>query len=117
MPVAIGHGFIGMVCEARVSNVFVWLWTLENMGAILAKANGSTFQEISKGNFGPLPLVLPSAALMAAFDAVVLPIYRRMVNNEKENLALAQTRDILLPKLMSGEIRLREADQIAGDVL
>ena len=117
IPVAIGHGFIGMVCEGRVSNVFAWLWTLENMDAILAKANGSTFQEISKGNFRPLPLVLPSAALMAAFDAAVLPIYRRMVNNEKENLALAQTRDLLLPKLMSGEIRLREADQIAGDVL
>lgn len=87
------------------------------MGAILAKATGSTFQEISKGNFRPLPLALSPTALMAAFDTVVLPIYRRIVNSEKESLALAHTRDLLLPKLMSGEVHLREAEQIAGEVL
>ena len=116
-PMAIGHGFIGMVCEGRVSNVFAWLWTLENMGAILANANGSTFQEISKGNYRPLPIALSSAALMTAFDAAVMPIYQRIVLNEKENRVLSQTRDLLLPKLMSGEVHLREAEQIAGEVL
>jgi type I restriction enzyme S subunit len=117
VPVAINQGFIAMVCDGRISNVFAWLWTLENMGAILAKANGSTFQEISKGNFRSLPLDLPSDALRAAFDAVALPIYRRIEQNEKETRTLAQTRDLLLPKLMSGEIRLREAEKIAEAAL
>ena len=117
IPVAINQGFIAMVCEGRISNVFAWLWTIGNMEAILAKANGSTFQEISKGNFRPLPLVLPSDTIRAAFDAFVLPIYRRIEKNEKESRSLSQTRDLLLPKLMSGEIRLRDAEQIAEEAL
>ena len=117
MPVAINQGFIGMICDGRLSNVFVWLWTLENMGAILSKANGSTFQEISKSNFRPLPVHVPTAGSLEAFDAANLPIYRRIAQNEREARTLAQTRDLLLPKLMSGEIRLRDAEKIAGEAL
>ena len=107
VPVAIDQGFIGMICDKRVSNVFTWLWTLENMNAILAKANGSTFQEISKGNFRPLPVVIPPEPVLQAFDAVAKPLYERIAKNEKECRTLAQTRDLLLPRLMSGEIRIQ----------
>jgi type I restriction enzyme S subunit len=112
VPVAINQGFIGMICDKRLSNVFAWLWTLENMEAILAKANGSTFQEISKGNFRPLPVVLPKGAILEAFDALAKPIYRRIAQNEKESRTLAQTRDLLLPRLMSGELRVAEVEQM-----
>jgi type I restriction enzyme S subunit len=108
VPVAINQGFIAMICDKRLSNVFVWLWTLENMEAILSKANGSTFQEISKGNFRPLPVVLPDAATLAAFDAQAKPLYARIAQNERETRTLAQTRDLLLPRLMSGELRVAE---------
>jgi type I restriction enzyme S subunit len=106
IPVAINQGFIGMICNKRISNVFTWLWTLENMEAILSKANGSTFQEISKGNFRPLPVVMPNAAVLEAFDAMAEPIYQRIAQNEQESRTLAQTRDLLLPRLMSGELRV-----------
>lgn len=108
VPVAINQGFIGMICDIRLSNVFVWLWTLESMDAILSKANGSTFQEISKGNFRSLPVVLPDVASRAAFDAQAKPLYARIAQNEREIRTLAQTRDLLLPRLMSGNIRLTQ---------
>ena len=117
VPVAINQGFIAMICEGCVSNVFVWLWTLENMDAILSKANGSTFQEISKTNFRPLPVHLPRNDLLGAFDANVMPIYQQIVQNEQETRTLSVTRDLLLPKLMSGEIILRDAEKIAGEAL
>lgn len=108
VPVAINQGFIGMICDKRISNVFAWLWTLENMDAILAKANGSTFQEISKGNFRPLPVVVPSEPMLRAFDAIAKPLYDRIAKNERESRTLAQTRDLLLPRLMSGELRVSD---------
>lgn len=108
VPVAINQGFIGMICDRRLSNVFVWLWTLENMDAILSKANGSTFQEISKGNFRPLPVVLPDAATLTAFDAQAKPLYARIAQNERETRTLAQTRELILPRLMSGELRVSQ---------
>jgi type I restriction enzyme S subunit len=116
VPVAINQGFIAMICDKRLSNVFVWLWTLENMEAILSKANGSTFQEISKGNFRPLPVVLPDAATLEAFVAQAKPLYARIAQNERETRTLAQTRDLLLPRLMSGELRMTEAGQILAGV-
>ncbi|MFB2533062.1 restriction endonuclease subunit S [Paracoccus sp. p3-h83] len=116
VPVAINQGFIGMICDKRVSNVFAWLWTLENMAAILAKANGSTFQEISKSNFRPLPVVVPTEAVLRAFDAIAKPLYERIAKNERESRTLAQTRDLLLPRLMLGELRLAEAERLVGEV-
>lgn len=107
VPVAINQGFIGMICDKRVSNVFAWLWTQANMEAILAKANGSTFQEISKSNFRPLPVVVPFEPVLQAFDSIAKPLYERIAKNERESRTLAQTRDLLLPRLMSGEIQLQ----------
>jgi len=116
LPVSINQGFIGMICDKRVSNVFAWLWTLENMEAILAKANGSTFQEISKGNFRPLPVVVSPEPVLRAFDAIATPLYERIAKNERESRTLAQTRDLLLPRLMSGELRVAEAESLASAV-
>ena len=77
------------------------------MEAILQNANGSTFQEISKRNFRPLSVIVPSLKTLKTFDDVVRPIYSRIASNEHESRTLAQTRDLLLPKLMSGEIRVK----------
>jgi len=113
VPVAINQGFIGMICDKRLSNVLSWLWTLENRETILAKANGSTFQEISKGNFRPLLVVVPPEPVLHAFHAIAKPLYERIAKNEHESRTLAQTRDLLLPRLISGQI-LVQPDAIAG---
>jgi type I restriction enzyme S subunit len=108
VPTAINQGFIGMVCERRLSNMFVWLWTKANMEVILQKANGSTFQEISKSNFRPIPVVVPGTAVLGAFEASVRPLWDRLCANVREQEALAATRDLLLPRLMSGELRVHD---------
>ncbi|MEW5704330.1 MAG: restriction endonuclease subunit S [Pseudomonadota bacterium] len=115
IPTAVNQGFIAMVCRKRLSNVFAWLWTQANVETILQKANGSTFQEISKTNFRPIPVTVASPAVLKAFDETVRPLFDRIVANDKENRALAATRDYLLPKLMSGEVRVRQADKLVGE--
>jgi type I restriction enzyme S subunit len=112
VPTAINQGFIGMMCRGRVSNVYVWLWTAANLEAIKQKANGSTFQEISKANFRPLPVVVPSARVLEAFEAMVRPLWERLCANVREQATLATTRDLLLPRLMSGELRVKDAERI-----
>jgi type I restriction enzyme S subunit len=112
IPVAINQGFIAMVCESQLSNIFTWLWTSANMKAILAKANGSTFQEISKASFRPLPVFVPTAHVSEAFDALANPLFSRIVQCERESVTLAAVRDTLLPKLISGELRARDADKM-----
>ena len=106
VPTAVNQGFIAMVCTKRLPNVFVLFWSYENLDYIKDISGGSTFAEISKRAFRPVPVVVPSEPILAAYENLIRPFYEHIVANTKESASLAQTRDLLLPKLISGEIRL-----------
>ncbi|HXQ33467.1 MAG TPA: restriction endonuclease subunit S, partial [Anaerolineales bacterium] len=106
IPVAINQGFIGMLPEEGISNLFILLWAKANQQVILGRANGSTFLEISKSNFRPIQLICPTSTVMKAFDERVRPLYQRIANNERETESLIDIRDSLLPKLISGQIQI-----------
>ena len=110
VPTAINQGFIAMKCDGALPNVFVLPWCRESMDAIVGNANGSTFQEISKSNFRPIPVVVPSEPVLASFTQSADSLYRQMAENERESRSLAQLRDTLLPKLISGELRIPDAE-------
>ena len=111
VPTAINQGFIAMKCDGSLPNVFVLFWCRENMDLILGNANGSTFQEISKSNFRPIPMIVPQDSILNAFRERTEPLYRHIVENERESRTLAQLRDTLLPKLISGELRIADAEK------
>jgi len=117
IPIAVNQGFIAMVCERRLSNIFILLWAKENMDVIIQNANGSTFQEISKRNFRPINVVVASPQVLDNFHQNICPLYQRIVSNEIESRTLAELRDRLLPKLMSGEIRVKDAERLVEEVL
>lgn len=114
---AINQGFIAMNCEGRLSNIYILLWCYQSMEHIKAISGGSTFAEISKKTFRPLPVVIPSQAILQRFDEITQSLYQRIVCNTKGQSTLGLTRDLLLPKLMSGEIRVKGAEKAVGDVL
>jgi hypothetical protein len=117
IPLAINQGYIAMRCNGRVSNWHAYLWAKENINAIVQNANGSTFQEISKANFRPLPFLVGDKDVRDRFNDLVQPMFEQIIANERESRTLAETRDALLPKLMSGEIRVAQAEKLAGDQL
>jgi type I restriction enzyme, S subunit len=106
IPVAINQGFIAMKCNRRASNYFMLHWCQANMPEIHARATGTTFAEISKQNFRPIPIVLPGEKIMDAFTRAVAPLHERVVANEKQASTLMALRDLLLPELLSGSLKL-----------
>ncbi len=106
IPVAINQGFIALKCNDFASNFFMLNWCQTNMAEIKSRATGTTFAEISKQNFRPIPVVLPPIELMAAFTAKAAPLYAQITANLQQSQALANLRDTLLPKLLSGELAL-----------
>ena len=106
VPVAVNQGFIAMICSGSLPNHYVRLWTKQNMEAIKGRANGTTFMEISKSNFRTLPVLVPPQSLLDEFQRQVEPLHRRVVSNLEESRTLAELRDALLPKLLSGELRV-----------
>ena len=107
IPVAINQGFIAIKCTEEVPNYFMLNWLKENMEEIVGRANGTTFLEISKSNFRPMKIVVPPYEKMKIFVEMVDPLYKKIVANLKESLTLASLRDVLLPKLMRGEVRIK----------
>ena len=68
------------------------------------KAQGAAQQNISKEKVGEMPFVLPSMAIQRRFDEVVGPMQSMIRNLQERNRNLRTTRDLLLPKLISGEL-------------
>jgi type I restriction enzyme S subunit len=106
IEVAVNQGFIAMVCDKQLPNYYVRLWTRANMNLIKANANGTTFLEISKSNFRPLPVVVPPKSVLDDFVRRAEPFHQRIASNLRESATLGSLRDTLLPKLLSGEVRV-----------
>jgi type I restriction enzyme, S subunit len=117
VPVAINQGFIGLVCDKGIPNSYIWQWVMQNMDNIKGRANGSTFMEISKAVFRPIDTLLPDDKVLQAFDNVCQPIIQKIAGLVKQSQTLAQTRDALLPKLMSGQLRVKDAQQLVEGLI
>ena len=109
VPTAVNQGFIAMRCERRLPNLYVLCWCRENLVRIRDIAGGSTFPEISKKAFRPISVVVPSEAVLGMYERLGRPLHDQLVVAMKEGATLTALRDTLVPKLISGRIRLTEA--------
>ena len=78
---------------------------------------GTTHQRVSPPSLLEREVLCGKADIFNHFENIAGSLLGPTLTNQAEARTLAQTRDLLLPKLMSGEIRLSEAEQIAGEVL
>lgn len=115
-PTAVNQGFIALRPTLEMPTAVSLFWCKQNMDLIKAHANGSTFQEISKKNFRPLPVVTAGSELTEAFVEIVDPLLALISERTRENRTLNELRDLLLSKLMSGDIRLGEAEERLQEV-
>jgi len=116
MPVAVNQGYIAMPPGGQLPPLYMLFWCRQNMDTIKSHANGSTFMEISKKAFRPLPALVPPAEIITEFQNIAEPLFARLVENEKQAQTLATLRDTLLPRLISGQLRLPEAEAMIEDV-
>lgn len=65
---------------------------------------GAVQPKISQANLRSIPVVIPATEALTEFNALIAPMFDQIRQNTDQNKALAQLRDALLPKLMSGEI-------------
>jgi type I restriction enzyme S subunit len=73
---------------------------------------GTVFGAINKAQFELLKVIAPDDRLLAAFETIATPMDDRIQHNEEEISSLIATRDLLLPRLMSGELRVKDAERI-----
>lgn len=72
---------------------------------------GSILEALNVRNIPKLRLVIPSQKLIEVFEMIVRPLRKKMETNLNESSTLTTIRDALLPKLLSGEIRVNDAER------
>jgi len=115
-PMAVNQGFIAMVCDGALPNWYVLHWVRENMESIVSRANGTTFMEINKRNFRPIPALRPPPEVLNEFVRIVEPLHLLIERHVRESLLIGNLRDMLLPQLLSGAMRLRDAERVVAEV-
>jgi type I restriction enzyme S subunit len=88
----------------------------EAMDALVHGAHGSVFDTITTSNIQSSRIVLPPASILKAFERRVAPLFLRVLNNVNESRVLTSLRDTLLPKLISGELRIDDASRLCARV-
>ncbi len=77
---------------------------------------GASRQAVTKGHIESVPLVIPSRTVLDIFASLVTPIFGAIGNNNSESRSLTLIRDTLLPKLISGELRVKDAEHFVEAV-
>jgi type I restriction enzyme S subunit len=113
----IGRGVAGVRHKTSArSYTYYAMRTLEESFARF-EAEGTVFGSINKSDFHNLALVTPPLNLVNYFESVVGVLDDKIETNESKSCTLAALRDVLLPKLISGELRLKDAERIIGSTV
>ena len=105
-PVKVGPAFLYEIVKR---DAFVRY--LENV------AEGSAYPAVRPERFASATIPLPSVHTLQRFEDAVMPLRCRAHAADQESRTLAQLRDTLLPKLMSGELRVRDAEKAVEEAL
>jgi len=117
LPVAVNQGVIALVPSERLPGLYLWQWLSHNLHEVMTRANGTTFLEVSKTNFRSMPIAVPPEKDLVGWVEIAEPMYRLIFAREIENKELVEVRDTLLPKLLSGELRVRDAEPLVEEVV
>ena len=104
------QGFITCVPSERLPSSYIYFWLHENIDQFLSLSGGATFKELRKSTFRELPILVPSRPEMNRFEECVGPMMTLIKNLLQQNRALLEARDLLLPRLVSGELDVSELD-------
>ena len=102
------QGFITCLPNERVPLNFLLQWLTDNVPKFKLLASGATFKEISRGVFKTIEFLHPSPALVRRFELHVEPMAEQILELQRQATNLRRTRDLLLPRLLSGQVALAE---------
>ena len=105
-PACTNQGFISVVPKLAIARNFFLFHLMNRVDEFESKATGTTFKELSKKAFRELQVLMPTESTLTEFQLLTEPLIEQVTTLKKQTVQLIKARDALLPKLMSGEIRL-----------
>ena len=109
---------INSVVPHESDQTYYWFWVFRDLGDEIkaSGSGGSVLTNLSTGRFSELRVQSSTAELRSAYHLYVGPIFKKILSNIKEMNTLAELRDTLLPKLISGHLQIKDAEQIIRNI-
>ncbi|OSM97701.1 restriction endonuclease subunit S [Lonsdalea populi] len=88
----------------------------DNIEALANLADGGAYPAVRAEVVAATHVVIADAGTIAKFAQCVSPLLEKIAKNERQSHTLAQLRDTLLPRLISGELRVKDAERFQGEI-
>lgn len=105
-PMCMSQTSYGLKARNGVGDEFLRLTVVNAVSGLQQQSYGTIFDTVTTKNLRATQVLLPSQSVLRAFSAQVGPLMKITLSNLKQSRILADARNALLPKLLSGEIRL-----------
>lgn len=96
--------------ESKFSKEYLYLYFKYIRQQLVNLSNGSVFNNLKTDILKGYPTILPDKETLRRFDDIVVPMFLQMQNLTRESHKLADMRNALLPKLMSGKLDVSDVD-------
>ena len=91
--------------------IYLAVTARENIEALASLADGAAYPAVRSDDVIDTPVVVPEAAVIDAFDTAISPVFAAIYDRAEQSRTLTSLRDTLLPKLISGELRIANVEQ------
>jgi type I restriction enzyme S subunit len=109
-PACTNQGFITCIPNERYPLQYMYHWIKLAKPHFELLAVGATFAELTKGTFKRIEILTPPEPIMAEFARIEAPFFKAIENQLRANQKLIETRNKLLPRLMSGKLSVEGLD-------
>ncbi len=112
-PMAMNQSCYALRGSQGFGDYYTYFATKDMIADLKQRTHGSVFDTITRDTFKTVHVISPPRELVSAFEDAVRPSMRQILLNLRQCQALASTRDLLLPKLLSGKLRVGQAETVA----
>ena len=116
VPMAMNQTCYGIRGADGYPDLFTYWNVRTAVDELQMRTHGTIFDTITRQTFTLVQMALAPVGLTQAFEAIVEPVMARIHNNLKQSRSLAALRDTLLPKLVSGKVRVNKAEPLLEGV-
>ncbi|MDW5330652.1 restriction endonuclease subunit S [Plantactinospora sp. KLBMP9567] len=111
------QSLVGAWVDNPALNDWLYFWVRQNIGDLTRHATGGAQQHINKGVVESMTVALPSSDVLGSWHEAVRPLMDTIAETLRENATLAELRNTLLPELMSGRLRIKDAEKVVEEAV
>lgn len=112
---AMNQSCYALVGKADIPQYFIFLLISDRIEHLKQQVHGAVFDTIIVDTFRRLEVVVPTLNIIDKFVEYVEPLFKQILNLLKRNSALREGRDLLLPRLVSGQVDVSQVEMEMGE--